>query len=508
MLRHALRRLFWLVPVLIGVTLASFVLVSYTPIPETELAATGEDAIYELGRSQFRDLPRFFNKRPRDVQRRVNEELARVSAGDAEARRAIATLARLGGAALPILLPRLDSLDPSSRQRVALGLAGVAERMGIHAREASDPERAVAFWNRYWTDRAIDFRQANARRAVRRLLVHGTATREADVVELDTFALEAIVSALTDLVPPLRTAPSSADVDAVRRLVEASSHMTDHTDELPREAGPAEALACVQRWQAFWLVHASDYTSESGAGLLFAMLTDTQYAKWAQRALFIGSDQGGAPALTALGQRARTTLSIVFVAMGLAYLAAVVIPIACAARGGQRGAWIAFLWIGASAVPVACWTALWPATVARTVAAVASLACALLASPLAQQRAALERLLAEDHVRLAAAYGMGPLRIALRRALRGSLLPIIALSSADLPVAIGGSFVVETAFGIHGLGEQTLRAVQTHDVAWLVGLAFTTALVLTLASIAGDLAISLLDPRLSLAAIRRRRGSP
>ena len=33
MLRHALRRLLWVVPILIGVTLASFALLSYVPDP-------------------------------------------------------------------------------------------------------------------------------------------------------------------------------------------------------------------------------------------------------------------------------------------------------------------------------------------------------------------------------------------------------------------------------------------------------------------------------------------
>jgi ABC-type dipeptide/oligopeptide/nickel transport system permease component len=47
--------------------------------------------------------------------------------------------------------------------------------------------------------------------------------------------------------------------------------------------------------------------------------------------------------------------------------------------------------------------------------------------------------------------------------------------------------------------------VQTHDVAWLVGLAFITAFTVTVTSIAADFAVAAADPRLTLAALRHRR---
>jgi peptide/nickel transport system permease protein len=100
---------------------------------------------------------------------------------------------------------------------------------------------------------------------------------------------------------------------------------------------------------------------------------------------------------------------------------------------------------------------------------------------------------------------MGPIRIALRHALRVGLLPLVALASVEMPTALGGTFVVEKIFGVRGLGDETVRAVQTHDVAWLVGLAFLTALFVTVTSIATDFAVAAIDPRLSLAALRHRR---
>ena len=202
MLRHALRRLLWIVPILIGVTLASFALLSYLPDPADDPALLGTltaEQLASLRRARFLDLPRFFNQKPLDVARRVEQSLLRIGSDDARAEQARAELVRLGGAALPHLLPRLDALPPAARARVAVALAPVAERMGIASAEVVDPRQAVAFWNRFWTDRAPDFRPASARRAVRRFAQHASTTRGGDVVELDTYALEQIMLQLDEL---------------------------------------------------------------------------------------------------------------------------------------------------------------------------------------------------------------------------------------------------------------------------------------------------------------------
>src|SRR5262249_52709116 len=151
----------------------------------------------------------------------VNEALADIGAGGERMQRGLATLVRLGGAAFPHLLPRFDTLEPAARTRVALALAPIAERMGIASPEVLDTSQAVAFWNRFWADRGIDYHAANARRAARRLASHGTSMREVDLLELDTFALEQILAVLGELVPQVRS-----DREAIARLTEAASHVT------------------------------------------------------------------------------------------------------------------------------------------------------------------------------------------------------------------------------------------------------------------------------------------
>src|SRR4051794_21116612 len=102
MLRHALRRLFWIPPTLVAITIASFALLSYVPDPADDPrlgAMVGPDQAEELRRSRFLDLPRFYNARPVDLSTHVEEAVAHLAAADARAERAAETLVALGGAA-------------------------------------------------------------------------------------------------------------------------------------------------------------------------------------------------------------------------------------------------------------------------------------------------------------------------------------------------------------------------------------------------------------------------
>src|SRR5262245_21948721 len=153
MLGHALRRLLWIIPALIGVSIITFLFLSYVPDPTDEPEAAELHAPAELARlrrERFLDLPRFLNPAPRDVRSRAPALVAAVVEDTPDAAAAREELVRLGGAALPHVLPRLDALSPERRVRVALALAPVARRMGLAGSgEASDPARAVAFWTRF-----------------------------------------------------------------------------------------------------------------------------------------------------------------------------------------------------------------------------------------------------------------------------------------------------------------------------------------------------------------------
>src|SRR6478735_1497385 len=168
MLRYTLRRLLWMLPTLFGVSIVVFLLTTLLPEPpslaqlESEAVAKGDVEGYSKGlevrRVRFLDLPRFFNIAPGDVRTLALSLVQDIAEGGDRATLASRELARLGGAALPVVIPTFETLSPAQRGRVAVALAPVAVRMGLgSAMDLRDPELATAFWSQFWADRSVFF---------------------------------------------------------------------------------------------------------------------------------------------------------------------------------------------------------------------------------------------------------------------------------------------------------------------------------------------------------------
>jgi peptide/nickel transport system permease protein len=238
----------------------------------------------------FQQLPIFVNLAPVDVRERAVQAM-RAAAKDEgpEAARARAELLRLGGAALPHVLPQLDSLEPSARGRVAMALGPLALRMRVASVEdVATPERALLFFGRFWQDRSIEFRPTTVRRAVERLAERSLTLRRDDVIHADTYALEALVAALGKV-------QSAADAARVARLHPVLMHITGHGEPLGRTPTLQEAAQAARRWQELWLQEGSDYSVLEGPRRVAALMTETQYGKWlAQASLWkLGRAQDG-----------------------------------------------------------------------------------------------------------------------------------------------------------------------------------------------------------------------
>lgn len=259
----------------------------------------------------FRQRPLFVNLDPQGVADLAREAVRSVATRDARSGPSAQTLARLGGAALPHVLPKLDTLDPNGRARVALALNPIAVRMGIaDAADVMQPEQAILFWNRFWQDRAIDFRPPVVKRLAARVAQRSLALRREDVLHLDTYALEELIRVLGDV-------RDQGDVHRVQRLSSVLSQITGRPTKLPKSVG--EARRVVEDWQLFWVIHGSDYLPLDGARRIAAIVTETQYGKWFMlvlRARF-GNTVGGEPVLAVVRrQLAVTSASIAGLLLG------------------------------------------------------------------------------------------------------------------------------------------------------------------------------------------------
>jgi peptide/nickel transport system permease protein len=113
-------------------------------------------------------------------------------------------------------------------------------------------------------------------------------------------------------------------------------------------------------------------------------------------------------------------------------------------------------------------------------------------------RGSLLDVLDEDYVRTARAKGLGERRVVYRHGLRSALAPVVTQFGMDLGSALSGASVVETVFGLQGLGQLTVRSMALGDLPVILAVVLLAAFGIVVASIVVDVVYALLDPRVRL----------
>ena len=103
-----------------------------------------------------------------------------------------------------------------------------------------------------------------------------------------------------------------------------------------------------------------------------------------------------------------------------------------------------------------------------------------------------------DFVRTARAKGASEARIMLSHVLRNSLIPVLTRVVLAIPFLFTGSILLESFFGIPGLGSITVDAINGNDFSTLRTMVFVGSLLFILGQIATDLSYGLVDPRVRL----------
>ncbi|MET7570971.1 ABC transporter permease [Streptomyces sp. NPDC005492] len=114
-------------------------------------------------------------------------------------------------------------------------------------------------------------------------------------------------------------------------------------------------------------------------------------------------------------------------------------------------------------------------------------------------RASMLETLAEDHIRTFRAYGVGERSIIGRHALRGAFAPIIALNANNVGSAVGGAVLTETLFGLPGIGQELVHAVNVVDLPVVVGMVLVIGFFVVVANAVADVLYAVADRRVVLA---------
>jgi len=103
-----------------------------------------------------------------------------------------------------------------------------------------------------------------------------------------------------------------------------------------------------------------------------------------------------------------------------------------------------------------------------------------------------------DYVRTARAKGVPLPAVLFRHVLKNCMLPILTNLVMAIPFLIMGSLLVETFFGIPGLGDLMISSINGRDEPIISGMVFLTALIYTFGVLLTDLSYAIFDPRVRL----------
>ncbi len=106
--------------------------------------------------------------------------------------------------------------------------------------------------------------------------------------------------------------------------------------------------------------------------------------------------------------------------------------------------------------------------------------------------------LGEDYIRTARAKGLSERRVIYRHGLRAALTPVVSQLGVDVGQLLGGVVVVESVFGLGGIGQTSVQAIYTDNLPVIIGFVIMAAAFVVVANLIVDLAYALLDPRVRI----------
>jgi oligopeptide transport system permease protein len=111
-------------------------------------------------------------------------------------------------------------------------------------------------------------------------------------------------------------------------------------------------------------------------------------------------------------------------------------------------------------------------------------------------RGGMLEVLNQDFIRTARAKGLSEFRVVIVHALRGGLTPVIAFLGPAMAGLLAGSFVVETIFGIPGLGRFYVEAAFNRDYTMILGSSIFFSCLIISFNLLSDVIAASINPKL------------
>lgn len=110
-------------------------------------------------------------------------------------------------------------------------------------------------------------------------------------------------------------------------------------------------------------------------------------------------------------------------------------------------------------------------------------------------RGGMLEILSQDFIRTARAKGASHLRVILKHALRGGLVPVVSYLGPAVAGLVTGSFVVESIFQVPGLGRYFVNAAFNRDYTMVLGAVLFYAALIVIFNLIVDVILVWMDPK-------------
>ena len=107
----------------------------------------------------------------------------------------------------------------------------------------------------------------------------------------------------------------------------------------------------------------------------------------------------------------------------------------------------------------------------------------------------LRRALGSDYVEAARSRGLSERRVVLHHALPNALLPVLTITGITVASLIGGALLIEVTYSWPGIAARLQEAIAQRDYPVVQGIVVVVAALVVLVTVAVDLLVALLDPR-------------
>jgi peptide/nickel transport system permease protein len=123
------------------------------------------------------------------------------------------------------------------------------------------------------------------------------------------------------------------------------------------------------------------------------------------------------------------------------------------------------------------------------------LGAALAGSVMRITRSMMLEVLGEDYIRTARSKGLSLRVVIVRHAIRNALIPVVTVIGLQMAALLGGTVVIESIFGLPGLGSLIVSSLARRDYPVIQGINVVIVLTVVTINLLIDFSYALIDPR-------------